>query len=87
MTAATQSDDRPDAVSTEQLRTQIQRRLHPDAVENQARPPGASDLLDSLSRLRDIAVVHDVVGAECLRVLQFRVIDVAVPDQGPAVIR
>ena len=38
MAAAAQSDDRPDAVATEQLRAQIQRRLHPNAIENQASP-------------------------------------------------
>ena len=56
------------AVSTEQLRAQIERGLHADAIQHQASPARTRDLLDPLGGFGGITVVHDVVGAERLGV-------------------
>lgn len=70
-----QSNDHPHAVSTEELRAQVQRGLDTNAVEDQT-----SDLLYPLGRVRGVAMVHDVVRTERLAVLEFLLIDVSGDD-------
>jgi hypothetical protein len=77
MAAAAQSNDRPHAVSTEELCAQIQCRLDPHAVEDQASRARTRDLEDLLGRLRGVAVVYDVIRAERLGMLKFLVINIS----------
>ena len=46
MAAAAQSNNRPHAISTEELRAQVERGLDPNAVEDQASAARTRDLLE-----------------------------------------
>ena len=52
-------DDRPRAVSPEQLRAQIERRLHADAVEDETGAASTRDRLYPLGGVGGVPVVHE----------------------------
>ena len=80
MTAPAQSNDRPRAVSTEQLCAQIQRWLHTHTIKPQTSPAGTGDLVHPFGRFRATAVVHDVVRVEHLGLMKLVVVDVSGDD-------
>src|SRR5689334_13597658 len=61
VTAAAETDDCPNRVAPQQLGAEIDRRLHADAVEHEARATWSDDVLDALGCGCGVAIVNNVV--------------------------
>src|SRR5690606_23075148 len=78
--SAAEPHDRPQAVPTEELRAEIQRRLDADAIEHESRTARTGNAPYPLCGFLDVAVVDDVVRAQRSRVLELAVIDIGGDD-------